>query len=377
MKRRHTTTTILFTAVIAAILLCFCSCQKSESPTGDTSIHISWTFSNINRNGEFYTDSNSALHFFDFTSMKEAYVCAKPNCTHSDLSECTAIGMANHPTISGDNIFFFQEELGFNDDRTPSTKMNLYKANLDGSGRIKLSTLEDYRFSHYDRAIVVGNNIYFAAVKLEFDLESYNETGFTTGRIFGCNLETGKFTDYGEVFGGYSANAHIDGFYNGGIYLSTSYLEEKVGYEMFDLEHFEELQSMYKRGYFRLDLNTNTLAESDMPHSADRSYFSHIGGGFYIYMEGDDTIIIDSQGKKTTVKELDSTDCSVVNGFLFTRNGDRVSLELSSGKLFDVNDSVLKKGSEVIYYLDGSYILKSDKGYTKVSKEDLIGDGID
>ncbi len=365
MKRRYIL--VLLMIIAGAVLLS--SCQKPESGgNSDANIHISWTFSNINNNGEFYTDSNSALHFFDFTSMKEAYVCAKPNCTHNENSDCTALGMKNHPTIVNGNIWFFQEEMTFNDDRTPVPNTILYKAGLDGSGRIKVSTLEGYRFSHFDTAMVVGEDIYFVAVKPEFDLESYSETGFTTGRLFGCNLKTGKFTDYGEVFAGYSANANIGGVYNDAIYLSANYMDEKVGLEMFDVEHFEELQKMYIRKYYKFNLEAKTLEDSDMPEPPKR-----IGGGYYIYMDGENTIAVDSNGKKTVYENLDSSDCSIVNGYLFTRYDERKAAELSSGKIYELNIGVLGNSAEVIYYIDGQYILKNEHKYANVEGSDLIG----
>lgn len=368
MKRIHIL--VLLLIMVGAGLLS--SCQKSESGSGaDTNIHISWTFSNINNNGEFYTDSNGALHFFDFTSMKEAYVCAKPNCTHNESSDCTALGMRNHPTIVDGNIWFFQEEMTFNDDRTPVPNTILYKAGLDGSGRIKVSTLEGYRLSHFDTAMVVGEDIYFVAVKPEFDLESYSKTGFTTGILFGCSLKTGKFTDYGEVFAGYSANANIGGIYNDTLYLDVSYMEEKVGLEMFDVEHFEELQKMFSRKSFKFNLEAKTLEDSDMPSPPKR-----IGGGYYIFMDGANTVAVDSNGKRTVYENLDSSDCSIVNGYLFTRYDERKAVELSSGKIYELNKGVCGDAAEVIYYIDGQYIMKNEHKYANVDKSDLIGDEI-
>lgn len=364
MKRAHI---ILLMVIVGMVMLS--SCRKSESGSvADTNLHISWTFSNINNNGEFYTDSNSALHFFDFTSMKEAYVCAKPNCTHNENSDCTALGMENHPTIIGGNIWFFQNEMTFDDNRVPIPNTNLYKAGLDGSGRVKVSTLEGYRLSHFDTAMVVGDDIYFVAVKPEFDLESYSETGLTAGSLFGCSLNTGKFTDYGKVFEGYYANALIAGVYKDAIYLNVSYMEEKVGLEMFDTEHFEELQKMYSRKYFKFNLGTKTLDDSDMSEPSKR-----IGGGYYIYMEGVNTIAIDSNGKSTVYENLDSSDCSIVNGYLFTRFGERKAVKLSSGKIYELNKGVCSDTAEVIYYIDGRYILKNEHKYVSVDESELIG----
>lgn len=356
--------------LLLTITLLLCACQKQKS---SADVHFSWTFSNINMNGEFYTDNSGALHFFDFTSMKEAYVCSKPNCTHQESfaeknTDCTALGMTNHPTIIGNSIWFFQEEVTYDDDRKPTTNTVLYKANLDGSGRKKVSELKGYKFSHYDRAIVIGNDIYFAAIKAEFDLESYSETGLTAGNFFGCKLETGEFSDYGKIYEGYSANALIDGVFKDAIYLSISYMNEKVGLEMFDAEHFEELQKMYSRKYLKFDLETKTLEESDMPELPKR-----IGESYYVYMEGMNTNVIDSNGKKTIYENLDSSDSSIVNGYLFTRFGERKAANLSSGKTFELNKSVLDETSEVIYYLDGRYILRDGNKYAGVDESELIG----
>lgn len=355
--------------VLLTITLLLCACQKQES---SADIHLSWTFSNINMNGEFYTDSNGALHYFDFTSMKEAYVCSKPNCTHyasfTESSDCAALGMVNHPTIIGDSIWFFQVEMTFDNNRKPLSNTSLYKANLDGSGRIKVSTLEGYKFSHYDMAMVVGDDVYFTAIQAEFDLESYSETGFTTGTFFGCNLKTGKFIDYGKVFEGYYANALIDGVYKNAIYLSVSYMDEKVGLEMFDAEHFEELQKTYSRKYLKFDLETKTLEESDIPEPP-----KHIGEEYYVYMENADTIAIDSNGKKTVFKNLDCSDSSIVNGYLFTRFGERKAAELSMGKVYELNKNVLDESAEIIYYLDGRYITRSGNYYAGIGESELIG----
>ncbi len=353
----------LFAAILAALLL-LTSCggeKKTEYAEGYETARRSNRFSNLNLNGMFYTEgaddfSTPRLWFFDFDSMKSAIMCSRPNCPHDDPDVCTAFGVqgvTSHPTVVGNNLYFFRSDYEWDKDEKLHTYKDIYKAELDGSSRVKYDTLED--IDYIQDLVMKGSVAYFTTIVEE--KEPHTGVAAGNGETYICsydfiNKEYNKWqlTDY-------PALPNILGEYNGGLYIRD-----------------------YNSIFLRFDLETGEITDWDMPLSSINEYDAYkpmfASGGYYGYMDGDNSVIIDSEGNEMVFENYELPDNIAVlpvNGYFF--NTDGTAIDLSTGEVLELNKGVVPKYNFVLCYHDGSYIIYSEFGgdnFKKVSEEEMF-----
>ena len=231
-------------AVILTALLILTACGEGEKPgngggeyaEGYETARMSNRFSNLNLNGMFYTEdydgngfSAQRLWFFDFDSMRSALMCAMPNCRHDDPETCTAFNMDDHPTVVGNNLYFFRCGAEWDKDGKLRQYRYVYKAELDGSSRTKIDVIED--FETFGDLVVKGPVAYFTALYREQEDHTGVYTGYEKAYICSYDFEKEKFTNYGMLKDGYGASGFITGEYNGCLYIRGSYIEDRDGYK--------------------------------------------------------------------------------------------------------------------------------------------------
>ncbi len=135
-------------------MLSGCAEQSAAPPENDA--RIVWTYGNADEHGELYTDNQERLNFIDFETMNTALLCSKPNCTHTNENECSAFGMDNHPILHGGKLYFFDVETSFDGDEVTDTT-SVYKAEPDGTNRVKISDIEGLSLLRYTRMLIVGD----------------------------------------------------------------------------------------------------------------------------------------------------------------------------------------------------------------------------
>ena len=118
----------LFSALIlSAMFLSSCS-PKTESKAEYP--RIVSPYINICQNGELYTNGERLL-FCDFETMRTAFICPNPNCTHTDESECSAFGMDNHPILYNNNLYYLKAEIYKDRDLGYRYLTYIYKADTE------------------------------------------------------------------------------------------------------------------------------------------------------------------------------------------------------------------------------------------------------
>ena len=312
----------------------------------------------ISNDGELFIDSQARLNFFDFSIMDSVLICSKPNCRH-DTHDCSSYGMDIDPFIYNGNIYFFEADSYMKKDK-PVYNMNFVRADIDGTNRKVLLTLEDMEDS--SDCLLIGSTLYFGMRTHGYTDLSLDHSE-PTAKLFSYDLESGQLSELFSMKKGYSCAIQIDGEYNGDIYFTVSYLEEKFVYDPNNIP-----SSL--RETFKYNRQNSEISERDgdyYPCECGLVHYEDEGATFYT-----------EDGKEIYIPDItqNSTYVSIIDGYIIDGE-NKFAVEISSGDRYAV--SGIDKYDDIIYYLDGSYIVKrlnKDSGqyeYRKLVWSDIIG----
>lgn len=348
MKRNN----MLPVSIAAVIVLAFSGCSAKEPVSNGGAVRLTMS-KNIAEsvNGEVYSDERGRLNFADFETMNTAVLCSKPNCPHTDENECSAFGMDNFPFIYNDKLYFFNTEVIFEDEKIREDT-TLFKADLDGTNRSALHTIEGYTVeTNYME--LVGDTVYMALKKIGWN----NETGVRSGaqeiRLASFNLSTNKFEMLEEICRGEGgASIIIHGLQNGKIYFYQNSTDDPWNAD----DPLNEQGSRHYDEQFRaFDISSGKVCSADLPEPYC------IGGGYYVYSENGDAKILVENGSEKVVEgfQLSDTIISPVNGKIincFTNTW----LDLTNGEYGELKglDEEMRL-CKPVYYLNGTYIFEN------------------
>ena len=369
---------LLMMIIIACLL--FCSCGSTLSPEDLTEpVRLSSSYENLNLNGEFYCDAIDGsvgallvLKFIDFDTMQISPVCSKPNCAHNNKNSCTAFGMQNHPTIIGNNLFYFQYVYEYDKEGNTTEYVNVWKADLDGSNRVKIDTLDGIAIEETDYAAVIGSKIFF--VGMEKESKALTDMSMGLDKYYICSYDCAKekFVNHGYLCEGYNGGARVYGRYNGGLYIGASYEAEQYDYKKGINGYWEHYEKNYRSNYFRFDLETGEITKSDMP-SLDKGGF--VTDELYGYRNENGRIcVIDADGNSRLYENFNYIGGYPINGHIFNTDNN-TALELASGAVKKLKSSVVPQFYTVTAYYNGSYILVNSinpRSYISMSAEKLF-----
>lgn len=364
MKRNR-----LLGCIAAVIILAFtgCSAKKPASDGGAVRLTMSKNVAE-SVNGELYSDERGRLNFADFESMSTSVLCSKPNCPHTDENECSAFGMNNFPFIYGDKLYFFSTEVIFEDEEIRNDT-TIFKADLDGTNRRALYTIEGYTVETGYMELV-GDTVYMAVKKIGWD----NETGVRSGaeeiKLASFDLSANKFESFEEVCRGEEAAAVIiHGLQNGKIYFYQNSTDDPWNAD----DPLNEQGSRHYDEEFRaFDISSGKVCETDLPEPYC------IGGGYYVYSENGVTKILGEDGSEKIVKDFQLTDTilSPVNGKIINCFKN-TWLDLTNGECGELKGiDEEKRACKPVYYLDGTYIFEQWNGeayeFIKIPEKELF-----
>ena len=370
---------IISALIIACLLLCACGAEKKEPAGKEYADGYETAYRSPRRtsrtlNGIFYDDENEDANgltarrvwFFDFDSMKSAILCMRPNCPHSDPNTCTAFGIdcwSGYPTVVNNKLYYFSEKREWGENGEVIVSTEVYRAAPDGSSRVKADTIENLTVR--DLA-AKGSTAYFTAAEVEYEDYTGVSTGYTKVYICSYDYEKEKFSNLGLLAEGYDAGASVFGEYGRGLYIDGYYAAERGG-EWTDFR-------------LRVDLETGEISEWDMPISSlnenGKTKPMFASGGFYGYMDGENAVIIDSEGNEMVFENYELPDniyAAPVNGYFFNAEAGN-AIDLSSGEILELNPKAIPKYGYVLCYRDG-YIVASEVStgeYIKLSEDELF-----
>lgn len=365
---------ILFTALIFATV--FTGCENATT----SAVHSDYFIMDYNdcfqyNNGELYIDARNRLHFADFSSVTDVVICPKPNCRHIDET-CSAFGMDNHPVIVADSIYYFEDNTYYEGDK-PTSSLNVYKAALDGTGRVKIGTTDGVTMhSSFDSAF--GNGVlYFYGMN-----EHPDGKPFGVRQTYLCGYDfRGKELVVNELLcEGYSDGIYFCGELGGELYFILSYQSEKADWWDEDTDgarehNVAELRRVSIYEYKKLNLETLELTDWELPakivsaHEKRESdpnasilpIYAQIKEDAIIYSDCVDTLIVNPSGKEIYIENYNGNDKAVVNGYIFDdlSTGECRARRLSNGK--EVSVTITKDNVNAGYvagYLNSKYIIR-------------------
>lgn len=358
-----------FVCIIVTLCICvsglLCGCGGDDNPSMSLGSSIISLYTDICSNGELYIDNpNARLNFVDFASMKSAIICPSPNCSHSDYRSCPSFGMMNHPIIYGDRLYFFKESTEFSDDGAVD-KTAVYSASPDGTGKRELKSTDGGILNHYDRAVLVGDVLYFCLTKSGYD-QFGSSTQDKEVSLHSYSFAENRFTKCADIGKGFSAGNWLLGEFGGEIYVQFSYRETEPTPE----EYLNpDLMPEFEHVLYKYSISDGSLTEC-------MENISDIQNGWLITKDSDSTVLRSKDGKELVIPT--GSDVTVVNGFAFDV-ADKAAYELSSGRKYSLN--LRQEYCEIIYYIDESYIAKSldsagNNVYEKIPEADLIGEEV-
>ncbi|MCM1061552.1 MAG: hypothetical protein NC452_14885 [Eubacterium sp.] len=376
MKKKIISAFILTALLLTALLLSGCS---KNSETDGEYFRIVSQYNNICNNGEFYSIDGEKLLFCDFEAMRTAYICAKPNCPHTDENSCSAFGMVHHPVLYGGNIYYFTYDAYINDDNICKFFTVINRADTDGTNRKEMYKMDGLFVSEGDRFILDGSKVYFNAEDVEFD-EYGASTNYTVGYYCSYDFESGEFENIAEIYRGYSSGIWEHGIWNGDIYYYTSVSENKINWETIDISK-DDVMGFYTLTQHRFNIADKTFSENDLPEPL------YIGEGYYVYGTENGVCLKPENGEDIFIDNF-KTEFGllyIMNGYLISSER-RECAEISTGKVYKINPEYAS--DEYYYtpklYLNGNFILEkpwTDEAdmtdrYVSVSEADFIGEEI-
>lgn len=216
-------------------------------------------------NGELYLDTQQRLHFVDFSSINDVVICPKPNCRHNDET-CSAFGMDNHPVIVDDNIYYFEDNTYYEGDK-PTSSLNVYKSALDGTGRVKIDTVDGVTIrSSFGSAF--GNSVlYFSAMN---EHPEGKPSGVRETYLCGYDFNQKKLVVRKFLRDGYSTTISFCGELDGELYFILNYQAEKADWSEEDTDEAREhngaeLRRVSIYEYKKLNLETLEITDWELP----------------------------------------------------------------------------------------------------------------
>lgn len=380
----------LFAIILLSFLLLSSCGNQNNNPDVeyDTAVHLSHNKS-LCMNGIFYFDEHEDslgyfsphICFYDFDSMQSAVLCARPNCLHNDPESCTALGISSfnsYPFVVSDSLYFFDETREFVEGKL-IVSQDVLKANLDGSSRTKIDVIKGLVLCDL---VIKGSTAYFTAAEEIYEDNTGIDTGYAKTYICSYDYQNKKFTNNGLLFEGYHSSSRIIGEYNGGLYISGNCCREAIDFN--DYANTDSIISCY----LRYDLKTSEITDWDMPMSTldedDRIKPMFISSGFYGYIDGNNTHIIDCEGREMVLEDYSLSSSIVdipINGYYINISGDDyeksayTAVNLKTGEILKISKKAVPHWHYVLTYHDGGYIVYSLTGgndFKKVSEDELF-----
>lgn len=340
--------------LFVSILFIFSSCGSAG--TDDETLYYVSPSEIAYKNGMFrVADGIGMLEFLDFDSMVTAPICPKPNCSHTDPSTCSALGINGVRFIYDDKLWWFDNDTVYENGEI-HVFSPLYSADVDGTNRVKVAVL-DGMYVLSPSVYVKNGKTYFEARNFGRDNKSGNSTGYDKVYLYSYDFENKEFTELFAVKEGYHAEISIIGRYENSLALRiTDGIENQL-----DLNP--------PRRYMFYDFDSGEYTECGKKiHLAQKDWL--------ISSEDDGTIIVDRaySDEKYSITDERFTQAfwkgyRIFDGMLMC-TGDGYAYELKTGKVRTTQICSLHA------YYKGKYIVSfmNSNEYIELTKKELFLD---
>lgn len=330
---------VLFSC-ISILLLLFVSCVATNY---DKTVYFGYISPDqiAYENGQIFIDygKSQVVKFADFDSLITVPICPKPNCSHTNESECSALGINGTIFVYNDSLCWLSSEIGYDGVGNLTDNTILYMSNADGTHRKQIAVLEGYRVS--GGAFVYGEKVYFCATDVIY--ESGRSTEYALEYLYTYDFGEKRFEQVEYLAEGYNSGANIRGSFGDAlfmIYQGTSEMNLKEDYD----EH-------RKFAIYNLESNKlDVLDEYTVNASEDCLIcFNDDGVVFVRRLNGEEIYIYSDRIIAQT-----ANDYKIINDKLFS-SFYGAAYDLKTGTEYDLSGLGV-----VIAYYNGKYILKNN-----------------
>ncbi len=192
-------------------LMCIISATSCNSHK-DNNKKTNEAFNNlyyINMNDSAIYKYDGSAYVIDYESMESSILCNIPNCTHSSADCIVNICRINSqlPIVYNGSAYYFVNSNSFaekNGKTVLDLKTDIKKYDFNNNKISQITTINGFNTEINSGGYLIGSDYYFINT---YGNPKYDDAGNVTsssgsggGNLFSINFETGKVTDYGEVF---------------------------------------------------------------------------------------------------------------------------------------------------------------------------------
>lgn len=272
------------------------------------------TFSN--EDGLLYSE-NGALRFLDYKTKKSMYLCAKPDCSHTDRNTCSAYSGYYSPFIVGKKMYYYTQQSSFDEDGNLDIKTQINESDVSGSNQKVLGATKGW-FCYFAGTYYLDGVLYFFTQDDEY--KNNISTGRATISLWSFEINTREAKRIASLGTGYGIS--ISGFdiFNGSLYCHLAYFNDEEENELFS-------------SALCINLSDGTIAPLDKPFAIammQEYYFFIEDGSTYMYNleTGIEEKVID---KETSYSGKDGN--TIYLQTYHEGNYDIYTYDLESGKL--------------------------------------------
>lgn len=205
-----------------------------------------------------FRDNGENPLLIDYKTMNSSVICNIPNCSHNTKDCLVALlkGSDQLPVLFNREAYFFENSTEFvekNGKIALDLNFKLKKYNFDNCRISDVAEVKGFNANTDDGCYLIGSDYYFTT---NTGNPQYDELGNVTlysssggGNLFCINLDTGKVTDYGQVFDyellkkeypavRNSLSMYIMGRIDDKLYISVSYMKTSITPEMLENGEF-------------------------------------------------------------------------------------------------------------------------------------------
>ncbi len=297
---------LIFTS-ICLISATSCNTQKGANKTTNEAFNNLY-YINMNDSAIYNQSTQDIIAYvIDYESMKSSILCNIPNCTHSSADCIVNICKVNSqlPIVYNGSAYYFINSDSFaekNGKVVLDLKTEINKYDLNNNKISNIATINGFNMENISGGYLIGSDYYFINTygnpKYDDAGNVISSTNAGGGNLFSINFETGKVTDYGEVFDyeklkeTYPAAANstliqITGKLDNNLFMNIHYNKEDYTIEM--------LQNGYSPSFsgetYTFNLDTHKFEKYD-------DYFSTCS------MNGYHTYFTDKENTKLEIKNI-------------------------------------------------------------------------
>lgn len=238
---------------LSSIIVTSCGLKK-DTMTYNNSYEIFNNWYDVSMNDGALYMQNDRAYIIDYTTMKTNILCNIPNCSHSS-SDCIVKILTNDnqlPIIYNGCAYYFVNSSSYqetNGKTVLNLKTKIEKYDFKNRTISEVAMIENFNANVSGGCYLIDSDYYFTT---NYGNPKYDEAGNVVrnssgggGNLFSVNLDSGKITDYGEIFDyeelkdSYSAASNSTTIYlmgklNRNLYIGVHYLRDEVTPELIE-----------------------------------------------------------------------------------------------------------------------------------------------